>query len=273
MNRLHNIFFVFGPAKSGTTFLQRLLNAHPSVSCPTEHHFGILKNHLDSTFANYNQHLLGVDRRTGGQGPSLYNDQDAIELFRFAIIRAIFTASGDKKICGANDNEVMHNLQFYNSIFPSPKFIAIFRDPRETAISSWHHNLETLKEKFTEKIKSFEEWCIQCTKWWKADVDDVTHFSSNNDNMFIVKFEDLVGHKKSTSLRLFSYLDASCEEEIIERIIEESSFDKMKKNSTNQTFFRKGETDTWKKEMDTDLIREVQDICFDQLKYFNYEIV
>jgi hypothetical protein len=50
--RQKQIFFVGGPVKSGTTWLQLLLDAHPSVSCSGEGHFsthlwGLLKEALD----------------------------------------------------------------------------------------------------------------------------------------------------------------------------------------------------------------------------------
>ena len=61
-------FFCSGTPKSGTTFLQRMLDAHPEISCPSEQGTSEIAKNLRAFYVGYNDMLKIRDRRTGGQG-------------------------------------------------------------------------------------------------------------------------------------------------------------------------------------------------------------
>ena len=68
--KLAKLFFIGGSGKSGTTWLQQILNAHPTVACNGEAHlFDILLAQLSHTLDTYNEHLKG-------SGMNLYDDPD-----------------------------------------------------------------------------------------------------------------------------------------------------------------------------------------------------
>ena len=56
-------FFCFGFPKSGTTYLQMLLNSHPDLSCPSEHQLDEILNKLPSLITEYNKKLLSWSSR------------------------------------------------------------------------------------------------------------------------------------------------------------------------------------------------------------------
>src|SRR5262249_36736625 len=135
------LFFCFGLPKSGTTLLQRALNMHPQISCPSEHDFSGLRAAMQRVFEGYNKSLRVVDRRTGGQGATPVNPQTVEQVFRAAVEAIVWQAAGEKKIMGANDNTILENLHAYDQLFEHPKMVAIFRNPIDRALSAWHHNL------------------------------------------------------------------------------------------------------------------------------------
>ena len=54
-----NVFFVCGAPKSGTTWLQRLLDAHPQVACAGEGHFiERFTAPLSQLVSSYNRQML-----------------------------------------------------------------------------------------------------------------------------------------------------------------------------------------------------------------------
>ncbi len=134
------LFFCFGTPKSGTTYLQRVLNLHPEISCPSEHQFDFLNKKFSELLKQYDNVIKLVDHRTGGQGTSSLEHVICPELFRFTVQNMIWESAKGKKIAGANDNSIITRIETYNTLFNSPKLIAIFRNPIDTAISAWHHN-------------------------------------------------------------------------------------------------------------------------------------
>jgi len=130
------LFFCFGLPKSGTTFLQRLLNLHPDISCPSEHQLESLRRNFELLFSEYNKALANVDSRTGGQGPTPVSADAVNEIFRHAVETMARDAAGGKRIAGLNDNGAARNLDFYDALFARPVMIAIFRNPFDMAVSA-----------------------------------------------------------------------------------------------------------------------------------------
>ena len=89
-------FFCFGPPKSGTTLLQRCLDLHPMISCPSEHHFDFLHERFGSLFQEYNRGLDVTDLRTGGQGASHVLQSTVTKIFRAAIHEILCQSAKDK---------------------------------------------------------------------------------------------------------------------------------------------------------------------------------
>lgn len=117
------LFFCFGPPKSGTTYLQRMLNSHPEVSCPSEHQFDFLREGFTSLLNNYNNGLQLIDKRTGGQNATLVNTNTLSLIFRNSVEQIIKAAANGKPVIGANDNAVLNNLELYNTLFKDRKSV------------------------------------------------------------------------------------------------------------------------------------------------------
>ncbi len=144
---MNDLFFLcFGYPKSGTTFLQRMLDLHPQVSCPAEQSFSTLARCIDNDARAYNEALKITDRRTGGQGAPVWGKNTSDRVFA-AIINALAKDfSKGKPIYGLNDNGVVQRPKFYDEILGRPRMIAIFRNPVDQALSAWRHNTRLARE-------------------------------------------------------------------------------------------------------------------------------
>ncbi|HIE33051.1 MAG TPA: hypothetical protein EYP81_03265 [Thermodesulfobacteriaceae bacterium] len=122
------LLLAFGIPKSGTTFLQMILNAHPEISCPSEHQLEILRQGLAQLLKHYNQILEKVDQLTGKQGPSPYLEEDFERIFAYMVMVAALRGAQGKnpqriKWFGLNDNAVILKLPFYAKLFPKARFV------------------------------------------------------------------------------------------------------------------------------------------------------
>ncbi|NOZ74802.1 MAG: sulfotransferase, partial [FCB group bacterium] len=210
------LFFCFGPPKSGTTFLQRLLNLHPEISCPSEYSFDFLIRKLSDLLEEYDDVLALIDRRTGGQGTTPMKKVMLPVVLRATIENMIYFTAGDKRIAGANDNSILNAISMYNNLFHSPKLIVIFRNPVDAAISAWHHNLRLAREEknpeheqLMTQYGGFDGWMKNSSKIFSRDVKAYLDFAKTHDNIIMIRYEDLVHDKRPTVTRLFTFLGAS----------------------------------------------------------------
>jgi hypothetical protein len=137
------LFFIGGAPRSGTTWVQQILDRHPEISCRGE---GLFQKHLAEPLevmlrgraeilAAKNTALFG---HTGGFPLPAPEDQDV--LLGTAILLALRQLSAGKA-CRAIGEKTPENVFFFprlKHLFPQAKCIAIARDPRDVLTSAWH---------------------------------------------------------------------------------------------------------------------------------------
>jgi Sulfotransferase family len=137
------LFFVGGAPRSGTTWLQYLLDSHPEVCCRGE---GLFMKHLaeplDSMMAARREVLAAKNSsvfRHGG-GYTLPPQEDADLMLGTAVLAALERQIAGKP-CRAVGEKTPENVFFFTRLkrlFPNAKFIGIARDPRDVLSSAWH---------------------------------------------------------------------------------------------------------------------------------------
>lgn len=158
------VFFVVGRAKSGTSWLMRLLNAHPEILCKGEGRF-------------FGREFIREDFKGPDQGriqpSSLYRALLEADYLEAWIRRSVWTRGEDveehvnnltrlatnyfltrrlsrsgKKIVGDKTPFVSSDiLRETGEIFPEAKVIHIIRDGRDGAVSAKHHRWNQAKDK------------------------------------------------------------------------------------------------------------------------------
>ncbi len=165
-------FVVFGPSKSGTTWLQKLLDSHPDVRC----HFqlpmfgldknkslfakgngvlnlnkspfkGVFKTELEGQeyfarltyFSQIQKDLQGLSAKLKAEKAT---DVDTIDFWHHNGLKAIFETllydNDQKKIFG---NKAYTNLETFFRLYPAGKIINIIRDGRDVCVSRRFHTL------------------------------------------------------------------------------------------------------------------------------------
>ena len=156
--------------------------------------------------------------------------------------------------------------------------LAIFRNPINTGISSWHHNLRLAEEEHPKhrelvmQYGGFEGWLKQTANWFNDAVYKYRIFSKTNANTMFVRYEDLTKNTPDQLVRIFSFLGTSIDAKIIENIVVESSLTAMRENSAYPGFFRRGSTDFGKSTIDDKLWKEITLIADQSLKYLGYDL-
>jgi len=137
------LFFIGGAPRSGTTWLQQIIDCHPHASCKGEGLFAKdLYPPLEAAMAQRSKALQtknqGLFQHTGGY--PLPTSEDIEFLAGTAMLLALSQQAGEKD-CRAIGEKTPENVFFFarfRALFPSAKFIAIARDPRDVLASAWY---------------------------------------------------------------------------------------------------------------------------------------
>jgi len=273
-------FFCGGPIKSGTTLLQRVLDSHPQISCQPEHYLNGLFKSLIELGHSYNNKITQI-AEIMGQSPSLLENNSYLEAF-YLLIQEIFL-NGDKEINGINDNDfIINNAQILLDRFEDSKIIYILRNPIDTSLSTWDHQIrlykknhdpELLKELTFNKQLNRDEFVIKRSREWGELASKIlNNLEKNPDKVIVITYENLVTNKLETLESIFTFLGANFDKDTISNIIKNSSLEKMRNNSSNPEFYSKGRYDFGKSVLDKIIIKDAIIVAGKSFNSLGYEI-
>lgn len=251
------IFFIGGSPKSGTTWLQLLMDAHPEINCTGEGHFADqLAPQLRQATEAYNQVIneknAMVFDRFGGF-PLLSNDH-LLYLLTSAI--ALLLVQNRRARPGRMLGEkTPDNVSFFpllQRIFPQARFIHIIRDGRDCATSGWFHNLRNDPAGARQAFGSFDQYAEGFAEYWSHVVQDGLRFAAvNPGRTAMVRYEDLCAAPAATLASLFGFLGVAAEPAVVEQCCQSAAFARLSGGRAPGqedpgSFFRRGLPGDWR---------------------------
>jgi hypothetical protein len=280
-NRLPSFFFITGVPKSGTTWMQMLLNTHKNIFCRPEDQFSVIRNNLPNLLKSYNDILDRVNKRTAQQKEVFhYNQDDALSCFKFLVTRALLKhqASGQPVIAaGTKDNAIINQAGLYKQLFPEAKFICILRNPKDIAISSWFHNLRVETNFHERSGGDLAKWAQKVATNWNTSILNLSgEFKGADEQLIWVRYEDLLSDPISTMAAVFTFIGVQTDRTEVERVIDKNRFDKLaqgrKAGKEDRTsFFRKGVSGDYKNHLTPEIWKEVTREAHEVMRELLYE--
>lgn len=273
-------FFCGGPIKSGTTFLQRLLDSHPKVICPPE----VVLNDLLSDLLNcQKRHNLRSIRNaeTFGIEPKIASEEIFIEGFYKIIDRFMSAKEENTEAFGINDNHfLIYNAKSILDYFKKSKIIYIVRNPFDTGLSTWDHFLKLYKKTKNpaflnniglNKVLDKNKFLINNAKEWNEIINVLLkNLKENPKRIIILKYENLCLKTPQEIRKIFNFLEIEITNPMLKKITKESSLSFMKAKSSNPDFYSHGRLDFGIGKIDEKNINKINEITKGNLSLLGY---
>lgn len=269
------VFFVVGRGKSGTSWLMRILDAHPEILCRGEGRF----------FGREWKREDLKDKEASIPPRSLYGAIHESEYLRYWVQRSVWSRDGDtdehlagitraateyflKKKLQESGKSIVgdktplltpESLQEIAEVYPEARVIHIIRDGRDVTVSAVHHNWNKSKDRGGPLIISpadakrrqayredpqatsmFTEKSLRGrAEAWSTFVRRATEDGPAllGDNYAEVRYEDLLERPQQEVRRLLQFLGARTDGNTVEQCVKAASFEKLSKGR------RRGEED------------------------------
>lgn len=305
--------FVSGMFRSGTTLLARMLNAHPSIclaSDPFAPLFKCFRNQIAIEFIGpsfdqdspLDDYYFQKDKKILFE--QIHNTPLDIPLKDYTIeqirnkvinhcrpyspkiIPYMNELTGDtyaeilnsgiclvEKVYGKSVNsiigikEVWTNefVQHFLDSFVNSKSILIVRDPRAVVASNYATSVNRYPILFL------------CRQWRKL-AELSLYFSNRYEDVFLLKFEDLIVNPNMVSKRICKFLNIEFHQNLVEpRTFKDGKNQSWKQNSSYNDGkdggkeFNKNVLEKWTEVLDTSMIKFIEAMCSDYMKKLGYK--
>jgi hypothetical protein len=264
------LFFIGGAPRSGTTWVQQILDLHPEVSCRGEGLFQKqLAEPLEAMLRGRGEALAakntGLFGHTGGY--PLPAAADVEFLLGTAILLALRQQSRGKT-CRAIGEKTPENVFFFprlKQLFPKAKCIAIARDPRDVLTSAWHffHKPVAGEDETAAKFAFIRLALPSLDQGARATIDLAARLPGD---VMTITYETLRRTPELIVSNMFRFLSVSDASGIVADCVARTSFAALTGGrqagvEQNGAFFRKGTVGDWRStltpEMNELVLREL----------------
>ena len=271
-----NVFFACGAPKSGTTWLQSVLDAHPEVCCSGEGHFVQRFSLPAAQMINDYNAALSVEAEKVYEGRPSYQpvEQDEFDdMVRAFMLRRMGARAGaETRWIGDKTPAYVKQLGRLHHLFPQARILHMVRDPRDVAVSRLGFEARAGRARDLAPGAEDHRKVIEAAiAWWKDAITRVDAFSQAHPGLVHeVTYRDLHADPIGTSTALFDFLGVSTDQVQMARIAAATSFEAMSGRRPGQedasSFLRKGLPGDWRNGLDADSAELIQAECGEMMR-------
>ena len=255
------LFFIVGTIKSGTTWLQLLLDAHGDISCGGESHFtNVLAKNLTAAVSRYNQKIAAKNE-------TIFKEVEGYPVLRKPNLRYLLFSSiclllhdqskdKDPRVVGEKTPDNIRGMALLRELFPGAKFLHTIRDGRDAAVSAWFHNLRVTPDWTRENFGSMADYLAHYGKTWVREIGLARDFGGRfPDHYREVRYEGLFNQPADSLRSILEFVGVDAGPETIAHCLAAGDFAGLASgrkpgHEDRSSHFRKGVVGDWRNHFD-----------------------
>ncbi len=246
--------FIVGSGRSGTTWLQRLLIENPKITGGQESEFFLCFGGAVNSF-EFNE---SADRKLGL--PTYWAEENLmaaiLNLWEQTFV-SMLEIKPEARILAEKTPSHAFYMDVIRKVLPDAKFIHIIRDSRSVVSSMIAAEKGWGKSWAPNSIKDAS------IIWWRSvNAAKESAKKMSSDHYIEVHYEDLLENTEYELSKIYDYLKVDCNLGLVKAIVENQDIKKQKAMGGTgfkdfkgkelkepDGFFRKGQVDSWKEEL------------------------
>jgi len=276
-------FLILASPKSGTTWLQLMLSAHPEAHCVESRAWGgrFIAQSAEWFHMNMDRYaafLAPLLRLPGGE-----QEADAAGLtaaMHGALLGWVRERTG-KRLVGEKstpyEGDSVRTVEAHHSETPGLAFVHLVRDPRDVVVSAFVHHTRAHPPADAVERARYER-CVregrvpgESIERWAGNWRDVAAGAERARGLFgrfiEVRYEDLVARPIEEMRRVLGHVGVADDEETARGCVEAASFERLSGRARGEedrgSFFRKGEPGDWVNWLSDDEAARVMELAGD----------
>jgi hypothetical protein len=283
------LFIVTGVTKSGTTWLQRMLDSHPAVACGGESKLNVFLTQLVPAIREYNTALTKTNEK-------IYQEQAVYQplaqpqaraimqylfLDRLDAVRRAAEAAGKTaslRWIGDKDPDYKRDLVSWRAILPESRMISTTRDGRDCYVSLWFH-LYPDREPLAADNRADFVGRIQghAATWRDTQAKFRKDAAGHPGQHFAIRYESLLEDAQGEMTRLFQWLGCDASDATVSEVVARNAFavlsgGRSPGETDARSFLRKGIAGDWKNHFDDECDRLYREVAGEALTAAGYEV-
>ena len=238
--------FMIGAPRSGTTWLQAMLGAHPAICTTAEL---MLFNHYTVHWADAWNEQVRLHRDGSLVGlPTLWSEEEFygfLKEFLDRVYSRVFEQKPEATIFLDKHPGYAQHIEHIDRLIPNAKFLHIIRDGRDVASSMMAASKGWARIWAPESVE-------KAAASWKTHTLAARQAKRYEGRYLEIRYEDLLASGEQVMQEVYNFLGLPMSKEQIAATLQEHHFEKMKKKRTGASqfalpdgFFRQGGKGDW----------------------------
>ncbi|MGQ7793102.1 sulfotransferase family protein [Faunimonas sp. B44] len=257
-------FFLLGMQKSGTTWLQTLLDSHPAIICRNEGGFQQFATALARSIGEYDGFVEARADVFGKGGYPHMTPREVRALYRTFLDGRMLRDLGSRpavRWVGDKDPNHGQEVRLLLAALPEARFVQIVRDGRDQAVSSWHHVHRIHGERAASRFPEFGSFALRLAGEWAKGIRSIrTELAAVGAPYCEVRYEDLLAEPRRSLRRVLNFFEVAADDDTISACLSAADFERLSGRPRGEedrtSFFRKGIAGDWRSLMDDRLAVE-----------------
>ena len=267
--------FIIALPRSGTSWLQGMLATLPEIATVRETHLGdgYLKGLVNSWHSEHQQpHPDGLKAIL--TEAEFY---DCLKSFSDRILDKILEFNPKAEIVIEKTPGHLNLVPLLHRLYPEAYFIHVIRDPRAVVASYL-----ALKQEKWGWIGANENHVDLARKWVRGIEQRDRAAELLKERFLEVRYEDMKCDRDTVLFKVTNFLSLDYTQEQLSQLVPKLSatdLDRTKADfpqhnpffDTRPNFFRRGEIDSWKQELTTEQIIDIEAVCIRSMTAHHYQ--